>query len=205
MQLCHSLLLIAPCCLKNVNTLWPLKSLQMLPDPHVWSGPLPFPSMPECSCHLHVMASCLLYLCSFCFLPLEYFCTPLHLPKFYPSFKTQLPYHFLCKLPPYLSSFCPPSSHPFIRVPTALGHSLTVHFTFLPFFSARLNSSHLYSLASPQDLVWTAGSGKGGGTQRTCVMIQCVMDKCDGPHDNKPSGIPSDCPNDPNFRKISYC
>lgn len=105
MQLCHSLLLIAPCCLKNVSTLWPRKSLQMLPAPHVWSGPLPFPSMPECSCHLHVMAPCLLYLCSFCSRPLEYLSTPLHLRKFYPSFKTQLPYHFLCKLPPYLSSF----------------------------------------------------------------------------------------------------
>jgi len=34
------------------------------------------------------------------------------------------------------------NSHPFIWVPTALGHSLTAHFTVLSFFSDRLNSSH---------------------------------------------------------------
>lgn len=67
------------------------------------------------------------------------------------------------------------NSHPFIWVPTALGRSLTAHFTFLSFFSASLNSSHSYSLAPPQYLVWTAGSGKGRGTQGTCTTLPCSV------------------------------
>ena len=94
------------------------------------------------------------------------------------------------------------NSHPFIWVPTALGHSLTAHFTVLSFFCARLNSSHLSSLASPQYLVWTAGSGKGRGTQGTCATLPVQYD-CQ--RDNKPPAYQTMVPMTQILEKISYC
>lgn len=151
----------------------------MLPDPHVWSGLV--------SCHsllcLNAPATSMSWLHACCIFahsvpnPWNTF-PPLSICQ--NSTPPSRPSSYITSSVSYLLIFLHSvllhqNSHPFIRVPTAPGRSLTAHFTSLPFFSARLNSSHLYSLASPQDLVWTAGSGKGGGTQGTCATLPCPV------------------------------
>lgn len=121
---------------------------------------------------------------------------PLHLSKFYPSFKTQLQYHLLCKLPSCLSSFCPPSSESPQHWDVLSQHILHSCLSSLLAWILHIYiHQHLHS-------TWCEQLGQGKEEEhRGHVLPFHVQYDCQ--HDCKPSGILNDCPNDPNFRKKS--